>query len=367
MTLFDQYQLGEHTLLNHVVMSPMTRARNQNHIPNELNAKYYSQRAGKNGAGLIITEGISISPTARGVLYVPGLYTREQVEGWKLVTKAVHDKGSVIYSQLWHVGRVAHTTNHPDGKSPISSSNVVAESTFAYAYNEEGVATFMPASEPTALTLEDIEEIITAYVDAAKNAVEAGFDGIEIHAGNGYLIEQFLNPNVNIRTDEFGGSIENRSRFLITLIERISNAIGSHKVGVRLSPYSRLNDMRHYEEIEEAYLYLAKEIESRNVSYIHFMSHLNNEGQNPWPDDFLTKFRGVYTGTLILAGGMTEQIAKDLLNENTVDLVAFGQPFIANPDLTQRFENNWPLNTPDRVTYYGGGEEGYTDYPYYQK
>jgi len=367
MGIFDPYKLGQHDLLNRVVMSPMTRARSKTGIPNALNAKYYAQRAGVNGAGLIVTEGISISPSSVGVLYIPGLYTAGQVEGWCLVTRAVHEQGAVIYAQLWHVGRVAHVSNHPNKLQPVSSSGVVAAKTFAYAYNEQGDPDFVQVSIPQPLTVDAIEEVVNDYVHAAKNAISAGFDGVEIHGGNGYLIEQFLNPEVNNRDDQYGGSVVNRSRFLLTLIDRIADAIGSHRIGVRLSPYNDLNDMPRYETLEETYYYLAKEISLRNIAYIHFMNRIQADGSDAWPKDFLQQFRALYQGVFLLAGGMTLERSDELLKENSIDLAVFGQSFIANPDLTARLRNNWPLALSDRTTFYGGEEKGYTDYPVYQE
>ncbi|MDW8848522.1 alkene reductase [Flavobacterium sp. MMLR14_040] len=234
--IFKPAKIGFLELKNRIAMAPMTRARNEDGIPNENNAIYYQQRA---GAGLIITEGTAISDTAKGVLYIPGLYTKEQVEGWKKVTKAVHEKGSTIFSQLWHVGRVSHTSNQPNGIAPVGPSDIQAQNTSAWGYNENGVEGFVPASKPKALSAAEVKNVVKDFSAAAKNAIEAGFDGVEIHGANGYLVEQFLNPFVNNRTDEYGGSIENRSRFLLEIADAVIEAVGSQKTGIRLNALRR--------------------------------------------------------------------------------------------------------------------------------
>jgi len=361
--IFESAQIGFLKLKNRISMAPMTRARNEDGIPNDNNALYYAQRA---GAGLIITEGTAISETAKGVLYIPGLYTSEQLAGWKKVTKAVHDKGSTIFSQLWHVGRVSHTSIQPNGIAPVGPSNIQAENTFAYGYDENGNVGFVKASKPRALTTIEVRQVVDDFVSAAKNAVNAGFDGVEIHGANGYLIEQFLNPFVNNRTDEYGGSIENRSRFLLETVDETIKAIGNRKVGVRLTPYGGLGDLLHYDEIDATYHYLANELAKRDVAYIHLMDQ-ESKGSHALPDGFIQRFRSWYKGTIILAGSMTREKSEQLISQGTIDIAGFGEPFISNPDLVERLQNNWGLTPPNRDLHYGLGEHGYTDWETYKE
>jgi N-ethylmaleimide reductase len=360
--IFKPAQIGFLQLKNRISMAPMTRARNEDGIPNENNALYYAQRA---GAGLIITEGTAISATAKGVLYIPGLYMQEQVDGWKKVTAAVHKKGSIIFSQLWHVGRVSHTSNQPNGISPVGPSDIQAQNTAAWGYDENGVEGFVPASKPKALSTSEVKQVINDFTNAAKNAIRAGFDGVEIHGANGYLVEQFLNPFVNNRTDEYGGSIENRSRFLLEIVDSIIEAVGNEKTGIRLTPYGGLGDLPHYDEIEATYQYLAKELKKRNIVYIHLMDQLS-KGSHALPDGFIERFRSWYDGVIILAGGMDREKSEELINAGTIDIAGFGEPFISNPDLVERLENNWELTPPTRDLHYGLGSHGYTDWETYK-
>jgi N-ethylmaleimide reductase len=363
--LFEHFQKDALKLLNRVVMAPMTRARNPNGISNGMNAEYYCQRAGKDGAGLIITEGTAISPTSKGVLHIPGLYTREQVEGWKLVTKAVHKTGSKIFTQLWHVGRVSHTSIQPDNVAPVGASDIQAVNSYAWGYDENGKENFMTCSKPRLLSEKEIKVIVGDFAHAAANAIEAGFDGVELHGANGYLIEQFLNPLVNNRDDSYGGSIPNRSRFLLEAIDACIAAIGADKVAIRLTPYGGLHELPHYEEIEATYWYLAKKLSERGIVYIHIMDQ-KSRGSFALPEGFLEKFRTWYGGTIILAGGMDKLKSEEMIEEGIIDLAAFGEPFIANPDLVLRLKNDWPLAEPDRGLHYGGAEHGYTDYHVYE-
>lgn len=359
--IFEPAVIGSLQLKNRISMAPMTRARNEDGIPNDTNALYYAQRA---GAGLVITEGTAISETAKGVLYIPGLYLPAHIEGWKKVTKAVHEKGSTIFSQLWHVGRVSHTSNQPDHIAPVGPSDIQAENTSAYGYDENGTVGFVPASKPRALSTHEVKGIVADFVQAAENAIASGFDGIEIHGANGYLIEQFLNPFVNNRTDEYGGTIENRSRFLLEIVDAVSEAIGNDKVGVRLTPYGGLGDLQHYHEIETTYQYLAKELAKRQVVYIHLMDQ-QSKGSHALPDGFIERFRSWYAGTIILAGSMTKETAEQLIDAGTIDIAGFGEPFIANPDLVERLQKDWELTPPNRDLHYGLGTHGYTDWETY--
>ncbi|WP_449398340.1 alkene reductase [Chryseobacterium wanjuense] len=361
--IFEKAEIGFLQLKNRISMAPMTRARNADGIPNEENALYYSQRS---GAGLIITEGTAVSETAKGVLHIPGLYTKEQVEGWKKVTKAVHEKGSLIFTQLWHVGRVSHTSIQPGGIAPVGVSDIQAANSFAWGYDENGKEGFVVSSKPKALATDEVKEMVNDFVKAAKNAIDAGFDGVELHGANGYLIEQFLNPFINNRADEYGGSIENRSRFLLEVLDATIEAIGNDKVGVRLTPYGGLNELPHYDEIEATYQYLAKEIEKRNIVYIHLMDQ-KSKGSHALPEGFLERFRTWYKGVIILAGSMDREKSEKLINAGTIDIAGFGEPFIANPDLVERLQNNWEFTPPDRDLHYGLGSHGYTDWPTYKE
>ncbi len=360
--IFEPVTLGSLKLKNRISMAPMTRARNADGIPNNDNAIYYSQRA---GAGLIITEGTAISDTSKGVLYIPGLYTSEQIDGWKKVTKAVHEKGSTIFAQLWHVGRVSHLSNQPNGIAPVGPSDIQASTSFAWGYDENGKEGPVISSKPRALSTNEVKDVINDFAKAAKNAVKAGFDGVEIHGANGYLVEQFLNPFVNNRKDEYGGTIENRSRFLLEIVDAVIEDLGNEKVAIRLTPYGGLGDLPHYDEIESTYQYLAKELSKRNLAYLHLMDQ-QSKGSHALPDGFLERFRSWYDGSIILAGSMTKEKAEKLINAGTIDVAGFGEPFISNPDLVDRLKNNWELTPPDRNLHYGLGNHGYTDWETYK-
>lgn len=366
MKLFKTFEKGNLKLVNRLVMAPMTRARNPDGILNEMNAAYYAQRSGKDGAGLIITEGTAISPTSMGVLYVPGIYTQEMVEGAKKVTTAVHHKESKIFTQLWHVGRVSHTSNQPDGQLPVGASDIRAENSTAWGFDENGQEGFVTCSVPRPLETAEVKLVAQNFAHAAACAIEAGFDGVELHGANGYLIEQFLNPHTNNRTDEYGGSIKNRSRFLLEAIDFCISKIGADKVAIRLTPYGGLHELPHYDEIEATYEYLATELQNREIAYIHIMDQ-KSRGSFALPKGFLERFRSWYNGIIILAGGMDKKIAETMIEAGIIDLAAFGEPFIANPDLVSRLKNDWPLAEPDRSLHYGGKEKGYLDYSVYQQ
>ncbi|MEZ7829609.1 alkene reductase [Brachymonas denitrificans] len=363
--LFDTYPLAGRTLPNRIVMAPMTRARSPSHVPDELLATYYSQRA---SAGLIVTEGVPISPAAHGVLYVPGLYTPAQIAGWRTVTEAVHAEGGTIFAQLWHVGRASHASLQPNGQAPLSSTSQASDKIMTFALDAEGKPGFVPATPPRAMTTAEVQQTVQDFAQAAANAIEAGFDGIEIHSANGYLLEQFLNPHVNDRTDQYGAdTLENRCRFVLEVVDAIIERIGAQRTGIRFSPWGNFNDMPPYDETAQTYLYLAGEMANREVAYIHLMDQHLGQGREDVSGinlDFLQLMRAAYPrGALILAGNMTLETGNRLLEAGVLDLVGFGQPFISNPDLVARLRNGWPLAQPDRKTYYGGGAEGYTDYP----
>lgn len=361
--LFTSYNLGNTPLNNRVVMAPMTRSRARaGDTADALTAKYYQQRA---SAGLIITEGAQISVQGQGYLFTPGIYNEEQIQGWEKTTKAVHEAGGKIYIQLWHVGRISHTSLQLDGQAPVSSVAVRAENSTCYAWDEQGNPGPVPVSTPRALSVTEIKSVVNDYVDAAKNAIRAGFDGVEIHAANGYLLEQFINGDLNTRNDEYGGvEIENRSRFVLEVTDAIAKAIGAANTGIRLAPFGRLFDMHAYDGEEETWLHLARKLGHRSLAYVH-LSDQQTLGEQAIPDGFIDKFRAAYNGTLIIAGGFDKTLAETYLRQGKADLIAFGRPYIANPDLVERMANNWPLNEVNRATMYGGSEEGYTDYPAY--
>lgn len=350
--LLHPFSKGNFTLKNHIVMAPMTRSRAIDNIPNDLMATYYAQRS---GAGLIITEGTSPSANGLGYSRIPGIFSPEQVEGWKKVTKAVHENNSKIFVQLMHTGRVAHEINLPKGGKVVGVSNIKA----AGEMYSDGVG-MQAYSQPVALTTDEVYEVMNEYVTASKNAVEAGFDGVELHGANGYLLEQFLNPNVNNRTDAFGGSIENRAKFLIETAQKTADEIGKEKVGMRFSPFSTFNDMQPYneDEVVETYSYLAAELNKIGIAYIHL-------SYNPQISErLMSALRQNFNGILILCNGLTAETAETALQQGFADLVAFGRLYISNPDFDQRLEKDSPLNEVDFNTLYTPGAEGFTDYPF---
>ncbi|MFD1330402.1 alkene reductase [Methylopila musalis] len=358
--LFAPFARGGLSLRNRVAMAPMTRSRNPDGVPNDLNALYYAQRA---EAGLIVTEGVSISATAEGFLFIPGLYTPKQTAGWRRVMDAVHAKGGTIFAQLWHVGRVSHVSNQPGGLAPVSSTGRIARNAQAWGRTADGRPGPVDVSPPRALTTGEVYGVIADFADAAANAVSAGFDGVELHGANGYLIEQFLNPTVNDRADAFrGDTLEGRVRFALAAIDAVIARIGARRTAIRLSPYGRLFDMAHYPEMDETYLHLASELSKRDLAYVHLMDQ-TSRGASGFPAEFLAAFRARYDGVLILAGGMTRESAERLIAENLIDIAAFGEPFIANPDLVARLRNRWPLARAERDAHYGGDARGYTDFP----
>lgn len=353
--LYSYYQLGDIELNNRMVMSPMTRCRAIGNIPNDLMAEYYAQRA---SAGLIITEGTSPSPNGLGYARIPGIFSQEQVEGWKKVTKAVHDKGGKIVVQLMHCGRIAHPANMPAGSTVLAPSAVQAA---GHMYTDKFGPKDYPV--PQAMDLEDIDTTKREYVLAAKHAIEAGFDGIELHGANGYLLEQFIHPHTNRRTDDYGGSIECRSRFVLEVAQATADAIGKSKVGIRLSPYGVHGDLPLYDDIIPTYTYLAVELNKIGINYIHVVDHSAN-GAPEVKQEVKDSIRKNFNGTYILSGGYDQGRAELDLKAGKGDLVAFGTKFLANPDLVQRFKNGQSLNPELKVDlFYTAGPEGYIDYP----
>lgn len=361
-TLFQPYDLNGTALANRVVMAPMTRARALNDVPDQHTVTYYAQRA---SAGLIISEGAPISREGCGYLFNPGLYNDAQTQGWRRVTDAVHAKGGKIFAQLWHVGRMSHVSIQPGGSAPVSSVAVTAARSNAYAWVAEGQPGPVQASLPRALETDEVRRVTADFVSAAHRAMEAGFDGVELHGANGYVFEQFLNGALNTRTDVYGGSIDNRQRFLLETLDALAAALGSARVGVRISPFGRLFDMHPYAEEADSWLSLAAALNARGLAYVHLSDQLTI-GAEAIPAGFPSRFRQAYRGTLIAAGGFTRELADAVLASGDLDLVAFGRPFIANPDLVARLQHNWPLAEADRTTFYGiDGDptRGYTDYP----
>jgi N-ethylmaleimide reductase len=338
------------SLKNHIVMAPMTRSRAINNLPNELMAEYYQQRS---GAGLIITEGTAPAPEALGYPNIPGIFKKEQVEGWKLTTRGVHAANTKIFVQLMHTGRIGHADNLPEGAQLVGVSDITAA---GQIFTPTGM---QDHSKPTALTYAGIQEVINGFVWASRNAIEAGFDGVEIHGANGYLPEQFLNPHVNNRNDVYGGSIENRSRFILEVVTAVANAIGKENVGVRLSPFSKLGDLPEYEEqdVEQTYAYLAQKLDQQHIAYLHI-------GVNgPIPKSTFDSIRENFKGTIILCNGLTAESAEQALGAGFADLTGFGRGFLSNPDFVERISKNAPLNEVDFSTLYTPGANGYTDYP----
>ncbi|MHB0919711.1 MAG: alkene reductase [Thiomonas delicata] len=352
--LFSETTLGPLKLQNRLVMAPLTRSRATGNIPNALMAEYYAQRA---SLGLIIAEGTSPSPNGLGYPRIPGVFSDAQVAGWKLVTDAVHAKGAKMFLQLMHCGRIAHPLNLPAGARVLAPSAVVAPGEM---YTDaEGLK---PHPVPQAMTEADIKTAIAEYAAAAKNAVAAGFDGVELHAANGYLLEQFIRPNTNQRADAYGGSIENRARFVLEVVDAAIAAIGKDKVGIRLSPYGVFNDMPVYDGMDADYTYLAQQLDARGVVYVHLVDH-SPMGAPPVPDAIKAMFRKTFKRTLILSGGYDAARAESDLAAGKCDLIAVGRPILANPDLLARWKAGAALNAPDMDTFYTPGAKGYTDYP----
>jgi len=353
--LFAPQQVGSIKLANSIVMAPMTRCRAIDNVPNDLMATYYAQRA---GAGLIITEGTSPSPNGLGYARIPGIYSKEQVEGWKKVTSAVHNKGGKIVIQLMHTGRISHSANMPAGSQILAPSAVkAAGQMWTDALHMQDFPT------PKAMSTEEIAQTKAEYVTAAKNAIEAGFDGVELHGANGYLLEQFLSPISNVRTDEYGGTIEKRCHFVLDVVAAVAEAIGKDKTGIRLSPYGVASDMPHYPEIDAEYNYLSQKLNDIGIAYIHLVDH-SAMGAPAVPLEIKKAIRNNFKNKIILCGGFDKEHGEAILESGITDLVGFGRPFINNPDLVERFTKNEALSADLKMDlFYGADEKGYTDYP----
>jgi N-ethylmaleimide reductase len=351
--LFQPIQVGELQLPNRVVMAPLTRNRaSAGNVPTAMNATYYAQRA---DAGLLIAEATQICPEGQGYIATPGIHSAEQIAGWKLVTDAVHARGGHIVLQLWHVGRISHTSLQPGGKAPVAPSAIRAN---AKTFVAEG---FVDVSEPRALTSAEIPGLIESYRQAAANARTAGFDGVEIHAANGYLLDQFLRDSTNQREDAYGGSIDNRSRLLVEVSQAVADEFGAGRTGVRLSPLTSFGDIADSQP-QALFNRVVERLASLNLAYLHIIEGETGGDRQPQPFDYVG-MRKPFRGAWILNNGYDRSMAIEAIRKGEADLIAFGRPFIANPDLTRRLRENAELNEGDPDTFYGGGEHGYTDYP----
>lgn len=359
-SLFDPVAVADLSLANRMVMAPLTRSRaGQGNVPTALMATYYSQRA---TAGLVITEATQVCPQGQGYIATPGIHSDEQVQGWKAVNEQVHAASGKTCLQLWHVGRISHGFFQPDGAAPVAPSAIQPA---MKAYTDKG---FEDCPTPRALETEEVRALVKAYRKAAGNAKAAGFDMVEIHAANGYLIDQFLRDKTNQRTDAYGGSIENRARFLMEVVHAVLEVFPTHRVGCRISPVSRFNDI---DDSNPAALFgfVAEQLGRLQSGYLHII-----EGQTGGSRDadqrvdfadLRQSFKKAGGGLTMVNNGYTKEMAEAVVSSGSADLVAFGVPFLANPDLVSRFRHGHPLNTPDQATYYGGAEKGYTDYPIY--
>ena len=353
--LFSPYTLGKLTLQNRVVMAPMTRSRAIGNVPNVLMAKYYGQRK---GAGLLITEGTAPSPNALGYPRIPGAYSAEQTAGWKAVVDEVRKGDAKIFLQIMHTGRVSHPDNMPAGARVLAPSAVALTDTKMYVdgKGEQPIPLATPMNEA------DLKDAIAEYAETAKNAIEAGFDGVELHAANGYLLEQFIHPKTNQRTDHYGGSLENRLRFVRNVAEATIAAVGADRIGIRVSPYGAFNEMGAFDGVDETHVALAELSKELGLVYMHIVDH-EAMGAPAVPNEIKRKIQDAFGGTIILSGGYDAESAEKDLQAGKGDLVAFGRPYIANPDLVIRMKEEAPLADPDQNTFYTPGAEGYIDYP----
>ncbi len=367
---FQNLSLGPYVLQNRIVLPPLTRSRSTQpgNIPNELMATYYQQRT---GAGFMVTEGTQIEPRGQGYAWTPGIYSPEQITGWRKVTEAVHAKGGIIFAQLWHVGRVSHTSLQPNHAAPVAPSAIAADSNVkVFIETGPNAGTLADPSMPRALSNAEVKELVQLYAQAARNALAAGFDGVEIHCANGYLVNQFISAHSNHREDEYGGSLNNRLRFLREVVQAVAEVVGADRLGVRFAPL--------FESTEEDRVYMGLVEEDPHATYIEAIKILEEVGiaylsiaEADWdnapelPYDFRRDVRDTFSGRIIYAGRYTAERGTRILEAGLADLIAFGRPFIANPDLPDRIANGWLLNAVDASTMYGGTEKGYIDYPAY--
>jgi N-ethylmaleimide reductase len=363
--LFQPYRLGPYDLPHRIVMAPLTRsrARQPGNVPGPLNTCYYAQRA---SAALIVSEATQVSMQGRGYAWTPGIHSREQVEGWSLVTEAVHRADGLIFNQLWHVGRISHPCLQPDQMLPVAPS-AIKPSGMAFIENENGEGELVPFVTPRALQIEEMPYLVRQFFRGARNAMRAGFDGVEVHGANDYLLEQFIASGTNRRDDSYGGPVENRARLLMEVVETVIEVWGSDRVGVRLSPLSTFNDIGD-DDPETTFGYAADKLNDYNLAYLHIVNPAAAAlEQGTEPDRramaMVDLIRESCRGTLMIAGGFDRHSAEAWLDQGKADLIAFGRKFLANPDLPERFRLRAPLNPDDPSTYYGGGAKGYTDYP----
>lgn len=351
--LFSSIEIGLFNLQNRIVMAPLTRMRAPENVPTEMMVTYYQQRA---TAGLIITEGAQISEQGVGYPATPGIYSQAQVEGWKPVTNAVHEKGGLIFLQLWHVGRISHPDFH-GGEAPVAPSAI------APAGETPTFEGMKPFATPRALETDEIDQIVEEFKNGAKNALDAGFDGVEIHSANGYLLDQFLRDSTNKREDKYGGSIENRARLLLAVTEAVVEVCGKDRVGVRLAPSGTFNDISDSDP-EKLFGYVVDQLNRFDLAFIHIVDVLESDVRHGAKVVDLHFLRKIYKGKIIICGGYDRQKGDSVIAEGNADAVAFGQLYIANPDLPERLKIDAPLNEPDQSTFYGGQEKGYIDYPF---
>jgi N-ethylmaleimide reductase len=366
--LFSPLEVGPYQLAHRVVMAPLTRMRaaRPSLAPRPLNADYYAQRA--TPGGLIIAEASPVMATGFGNPGVPGIWSDAQVEGWRRVVDAVHAKGGIIFLQLWHVGRVSHSSFQPDGALPVAPSAVAISGEFKAMTADGKVSAY---ETPRALETDEISGIVAAFRQAAQNAMEAGFDGVEIHGANGYLLEQFLQSRANLRTDRYGGSIENRARLLLEVTQAAIEALGANRVGVRLSPYGIANDSGEADPMP-LYTHVVQALNPLGLAYLHFIEPRSSgagRAEVNWQNvpSAMMLFRPIWKGVLIAAGGFSGEAAEAAVTQGHADAVAFGRIFISNPDLPRRLQHGFPLTPYNRATFYGGEEAGYTDYPVYDE
>ena len=368
---FQKIHLGPYLLKNRIVLPPLTRSRSTQpgNIANELMATYYTQRA---SAGFMVTEGTQIEPRGQGYAWTPGIYSPEQITGWRHVTDAVHAEGNIIFAQLWHVGRVSHTSLQPNAEAPVAPSAIAANNVKVFIETAPGMGALADPSMPRALTTAEVKALVQLYAQAARNALSAGFDGVEIHCANGYLVNQFISAQSNQREDEYGGSLSNRLRFLQEVVQAVAEVVGADHLGVRFAPL--------FESTEQDRVYMGLVEDDPHTTYISAIKVLEDAGiaylsiaEADWdhapelPDSFRQDVRQTFSGRIIYAGRYTAERGARLLDSGLADLIAFGRPFIANPDLPERMANDWPLNPVDPSSMYGGTEKGYIDYPAYQQ
>jgi len=367
--LFTPLQLGPYTLRNRIVLPPLTRSRSTQpgNIANELMAEYYQQRS---SAGFMVSEGTQIEPRGQGYAWTPGIHSAEQIAGWQKVTRAVHDAGGVIFAQLWHVGRVSHTALQPEGQAPVAPSAIPASQVKVFIETAPGSGMLSEPSMPRELTTAEVRELVQYYAQAARNALQAGFDGVELHCANGYLVNQFISAHSNQRGDEYGGSLDNRLRFLREITQAVAEIVGPQRLGVRFAPlFSSTDEERVYlglveDDPQATYLAAIRHLEELGIAYLS-LAEADWEGAEELPESFRWAVRRAFSGRILYAGRYDAPRAAAAIEAGWADLIGFGRSFIANPDLPTRIANGWPLNALDSASMYGGTAQGYTDYPRY--